>query len=70
MTQVEQCVAVKRNTHIVKAPQLLHQSVELEQIQVPVAQNWPFVDGCSFRGEAQVVDMEDIEVMFELQLKA
>lgn len=70
MTQVEQGVAVKRNTHIVKASQLLHQPVELEQVQVPVAQNWPFVDGSSFGGETQVFEMEDRVVMFELQLKA
>lgn len=38
-------------THIVKASQFVHQPVELEQVQVPVAQNRPFVDWSSWREE-------------------
>ena len=32
-----------------EASQFLHQSVELEEVQVPVAQHWFLVDGGSYR---------------------
>lgn len=38
-------------THIVKAAEFVHQPVELEQVQVPVAQNWPFIDRSSYERE-------------------
>lgn len=31
-------------THIVKSPEFVHKPVELEQVQVPVAQDRSFVD--------------------------
>lgn len=37
-------------THVVKTSQFVNQPVELEQVQVPVAQNRPLVDGSSCRG--------------------
>lgn len=40
-------VHLRVDTHIVKASQFVHQPIELEQVQVPVAQNRPFVDGSS-----------------------
>lgn len=40
-------------TYVVKAAQLVHQPVELEQVQVSVAKNWSFIDGSSCR-EQQV----------------
>lgn len=34
-----------RPTHVVEAAQFVYQPVELKQVQVPVAQDGPFVDG-------------------------
>lgn len=41
------------STHIVKTSQFVHQPVELEQVEVPVAQNRPLVNGSPWRGEAE-----------------
>ncbi len=49
-------VAVRSGTYIIKASQFVHQPVELEQVQVPVAQNRPFVDGSSWRGRGEMMD--------------
>lgn len=35
------------DTHIVKSSEFVHQPVELEQVEVPVAEDGPFVDGGS-----------------------
>lgn len=51
--------AVQTETHIVKASQFVHQPVELEQVQVPVSQNRPLVDGSSCGGEPKNVRFEE-----------
>lgn len=40
-------------THVVEAAQFVHQPVELEQVQVPVAQNRPLIDRSSYGGECR-----------------
>lgn len=42
------CVRIRNKTHIVKSSELMHQPVEFEKIQIPVAQHGSLIDGSSW----------------------
>lgn len=52
-------------THVVKASQLVHQPVELEQVQVPVAQDGPLVDGGSCAGDTHTHRAEMVNTQMQ-----